>query len=137
MNRYNASFITLVSACVLALGVAGCQRAESPEKTEADVSKAAIEGEHDAAQTRHDVAERTMDAQKEVNDANLKLAHESAEGRRDIVVAEAETKHKVALQACEPMTGDARSDCKKRADLEFEQAKLMADTHSQLEDPKR
>jgi hypothetical protein len=137
MNRYNHLSITLVSACLLAFGAAGCQRTESPAKTESDMSKAAIEGEHDAAQTRHDVAQKTMDAQKEVNEAKLKLAHESAEGRRDIVNAEAETRHKVAIEACEPLTGDARSDCKKRADLEFEQAKLMADTHAQLEDPKR
>lgn len=128
MAKNGSIAVILFSAGLMALGTAGCQRTESPEKTQADMAKAATEGERDAAEIRHDAAEATMEAQG-------KLAHESAEARKDVAKADAETQHKVALEACASLTGDARDVCKKKADLDYDQAKLSADTRAKVEDP--
>jgi hypothetical protein len=118
--------VALASGCLLALGATGCQRHEAPAETQEDVAKAQAEGQHEAAEARHDAVESTMDAQKDVNEAKAELGREAADGRHDIVVAEAEAAHKVAIERCEAMTGDPRTDCKKEADLAFEKSKMSA-----------
>ena len=127
--------VVIFSACVLSLGITACGR-ETPEKTQTDISNAQMKGAKDVAKERDAAAANTMDAQKDVNKANAELGHEEAKGNHDVVIAQAEAAHKISIEKCEAMTGDARSSCKKQADLNLEQAKLQADSTERAMDPK-
>lgn len=137
MNATQKSVVTLFSAGFLCLAVSGCNRAEVPAKTEADVSKAQLDGAQKVEEVRHDAAQETLAAQQDVSQAHTELAHETAEGNLQVAVAKAEADHKVSIQACESMSGDARDACKKQADVTLFDAKAAADQVARANDPKR
>jgi hypothetical protein len=137
MSEINKTVLTLISACVLGLSLSACNRAESPEKTEADVSRAQTAGAKNVANERETANSNTMDAEKDVIKANAELSHESAKGHHDMTVAKAESSHKVAIEQCESMTGDAQTSCKKQADLTLAEAKTQAETVERAADPKK
>lgn len=132
INKHTA---TIFSACVLSLSIAACGK-ETPAETQADVSKAQMEGAKDVAKERSNAAENAMEAGKDVIKSNAELAHETAEGNHDVMIAEAEAAHKVSIEKCEAMTGDARSNCKKQADLILDQAKMKANSSGNQMAPK-
>lgn len=127
--------VTLFSACVLSLVMVGCGK-ETPAQTQADVSKAQTEGAQDVAKESITANKNTMDAHTEVLKANAELSHEAAVGNRDVAIAQAEAAHKVSIEKCEALTGDARSSCKKQADGDLDYAKVKADAIKRDADPK-
>ncbi|TJY62332.1 hypothetical protein E4T66_08965 [Sinimarinibacterium sp. CAU 1509] len=127
MNDSRNLAVTMLSAGVLCLAVAGCGQTEPSAKTRADVSEARLDGAKDVAQERSAAAEGTIAAQKDVDQARTKLASESANANRDVAIAQAEAANKVAIEKCEAMTGEMRSSCKTQADHDLEQAKSNAE----------
>lgn len=63
--------------------------------------------------------------------------HEAAKGNLDLAIAEAEAAHKVNIEQCEALAGDARTLCKKQADATLEQTKVQAKITKYETDPKQ
>lgn len=127
--------LTAVAAIALLLASAGCAR-ESAAKTEADVTKAEAAGAQDVAAVRNDATDTMADARMELTNKQDEVARKAADTNRTMVIAEAEAAHKVAIERCESQTGDARTDCKKHADVELADAKAAADAAIATEFPK-
>jgi len=112
---------TITAACVaaLALGMlAGCNQAKSPETVAKDTAAAEQKG-------AENVADEQRDAQ-----------HENAEQTEDVAEARAKADHDTALAQCEGMAGEQQSACKKRADADYETAKVQAHQQRKASDPK-
>ena len=137
MNYITRMSLTVATACALAIGVAGCNRHETPAETQADVQKAESEGMKDVAEARADTNNDRIDAQKKVNDATTELGHENAKADKAVTIAEANAAYKVNIEKCEAMTGDERDACKKQASAELESAKAFAKTEAHAMDPKQ
>lgn len=103
----NATAILMLAGLMLA----GCQRQETPSQTREDVAEAQREGN-----------EEVMEQQAEALDDGAVTRDDSEEIR----VAQAESEHKVAMERCEALTGEARDTCKEQADAMLEQAKEQA-----------
>ena len=136
MFSINKQALALLSACVLGVVMVGCGK-ETPAQTQADVSNAQTEGVKDVSKVATKANKNTMDAHTDVLKANAEMSHEAAVGEHDIAVAQAEAAHKVSIEKCEAMTGDARKACKKQADGDLDYAKLKADAVKRDTDPKR
>jgi hypothetical protein len=102
------------AAAILALAglmLAGCQRQETPSQTREDVAEAQREGN-----------EEVMEQQAEALDDGAVTRDDTEEIR----LAQAESEHKVAMERCEALTGEARDTCKEQADAMLERAKEQA-----------
>lgn len=114
----------LVVASLLAL--AGCNKAESPDKVAHDVAKATAEAEKNDASAA-DKAQRadaavTDDLNKDVDKANSREARAAA----DDAVTRAEGQNKIDLARCEALSGDAQKACKDQANAELDLIKERA-----------
>ena len=96
----------------------GCNRAESPQEVQEDVAAAQQESAEQSAEAREDLA------------ANYGQASpgQVAQNEYDLAIAEADGKHKVALEACEAMSGSEQEVCKQRADEELAAEKTRAES---------
>ncbi len=92
----------------LMLGLAACNKAESPAEVQHDVDKAV-----QSADRKTDAADQRADVK--ITDAAV-----------DAALAGAEGDHKVALAKCEALQGDAQKACKSQADADLETAKANA-----------
>lgn len=137
MTSISKYTFAVLSACVMGLGFTACGNRETPAKTEADVSQAQAVGAKEVAKESLKAEEKTTEAHRDVLDANAEMAHESAVGNRAVDLAKAEAAHKVSIERCEGLTGDARTGCKKQADADLYQAKLEAESRARANDPKR
>lgn len=126
MHTIPKLLIPIFSICLLSLTTSGCDRSETQAETRADVAKAQSEGAKEVAEERREAAESRTDEQKDVNQASAALARETAEGNREVALAEANAAHKVGIEKCEAMTADMRSACKKQADADLDRAKAQA-----------
>jgi hypothetical protein len=112
-----------VPACALAmtLVLAACNQAESP----AEVAR-------DTAEARQDRAEGVADAQADLSEAIAEGQdrEDVAEEAYDVAAAKADGDHKVAVEQCERLAGDAQKACKDQADAVRDKAK--ADARAQL-----
>jgi hypothetical protein len=93
----------------------GCNRMESPAKTQSDVAAA-----------RQDAAEKVA---KAIDKAEGRVANahaDEAKASYDVVVAQLEGERDVVLQACESKPGEEQRKCKDQARADFESAKAGA-----------
>jgi hypothetical protein len=128
MNAGKLMMFALVAAAVSA----GCNRAESPQKTANDVAEA----RQDAAKDNQDAArDAARDNANNMGAATDTTAPSSAMGNSDMqkseydmAVTRAEGDHKVAIEKCEAMGGAQQKACKSRADAELDTAKANAKT---------
>jgi hypothetical protein len=117
----------LLSAAVAAMLVlAGCNKAESPDKVASDVAKATESAEKKDARAEERAektdAAVTNDLSKDVDKANGKEVRAAA----DDAVIQAEGENKIALAKCEALAGDAQKACKDQANAEFDMVKQRA-----------
>jgi hypothetical protein len=117
-------FVT--AAVVALLALAGCNKAESPDKVASDVAKATesaekkdVRAEERAEKTDAAV---TNDLSKDVDKANDKEVRAAA----DDAVIQAEGENKIALAKCEALGGDAQKACKDQANAELDMVKQRA-----------
>jgi hypothetical protein len=108
------------------LSLSACNKAESPEKVQADVAKAQSEAAVENAKADEKVKEVEAAAVKDRADAVGKVADKSVAALVDSAVTQAEGETKVALQACEALEGDAQKACKDKANAHLDAVKAKA-----------
>jgi outer membrane murein-binding lipoprotein Lpp len=118
--------LLLTAAVVAALVLAGCNKAESPDKVASDVAKAtaAAEKKDERAEQQAEKTDATVtnDLAKDVDKANDKEVRTAA----DDAVTQAEGENKIALAKCEALGGDAQKQCKDQANAELDMVKQRA-----------
>jgi hypothetical protein len=117
----------LVSA---SMGITACNKAESPDKVQADVAKAssdAAEANAKADEARKQTeTQAAQDLAKEKADAGTRAADKSVGAVADAAVTETEGETKVALAKCEALEGDAQKQCKDNANAHLQTVKDRA-----------
>jgi hypothetical protein len=117
-------FVT--AAVVAMLALAGCNKAESPDKVASDVAKATESAEKKDARAEERAektdAAVTNDLSKDVDKANDKEVRAAA----DDAVIQAEGENKIALAKCEALAGDAQKACRDQANAELDMVKQRA-----------
>ena len=112
------------------LGLSACNKAESPDKVQADVAKATSEAAEDntkAEEKRKQVeADATAQAAKDRADAAAKATDKSVGAVVDSAVTEAEGDTKIALAKCEALEGDAQKACKDKANAHMDAVREKA-----------
>ncbi|HWY24242.1 MAG TPA: hypothetical protein VNX47_04950 [Nevskia sp.] len=136
MNGTQKLSLSLAAACLLGMGIAGCDQTASPAETQASIAKAEVAGSKSVAESQHAATDSTMDAQKQANKANDELAHQTAEANRRVSVAQAEAGYKVDIEKCKVLSGDALTACNKQADANAAAAKADATASARAADPK-
>lgn len=116
----------LAAAVAAMLVLAGCNKAESPDKVASDVAKATASAEKKDARAEERAektdAAVTNDLSKEVDKANDKEVRTAA----DDAIIQAEGENKIALAKCEALGGDAQKTCRDQANAQFEMVKQRA-----------
>jgi len=108
------------------LSLSACNKADSPEKVQADVAKAQSDAAVENAKADAKVKEVEAAAVKDRADAVAKVADKSVGAIVDSAVTEAEGETKVALAACQALEGDAQKACKDKADAHLDAVKAKA-----------
>src|SRR5512135_204059 len=112
-----AVLCTAAMAAMLALS--GCNKAESPDKVQADVAKATASAERKDERAAEKEAKTdanvTNDVVSDVDKANAKEVAAAA----DDAVTQAEGENKIALAKCEALAGDAQQACKDQANAQL------------------
>jgi hypothetical protein len=114
-----------VAAAVM-LGVAGCNKAESPAKVDSDVAKAADTAAVNDVKANENEAKTNAAADKEVAREQDKADSKTADAAADTTITQAEGDNKVALAKCEALSGDAQKSCKDQANAVLDEAKARA-----------
>ena len=108
------------------LGLSACNKADSPEKVQADVAKAKSNAVEENAKADEKVTQVEAEAAKDRADAAAKAADKSVGAVVDSAVTEAEGETKVALAKCEALDGDAQKACKDKANAHLNAVKEKA-----------
>jgi len=133
----------LAYVCALAIsaavGLSACNKAESPDKVQADVAKAtsdaaANDAKADAARKQAE-AQASQDMVKAKADAQTQAVDKSIAAVADDAVAEAENQTKIALAKCESLQGDAQKQCKDQANAHLQQVKDRANAAKNTDKP--
>lgn len=126
----------IIATLAVTLGLAACQKRETAAENQADVAAARSEASEDIAEARKDADANVADASRTQATARTEVSHEVSKAEEDVALAEANGAHKIAIEKCEALTGDARSSCKRQADADLEVAKARAHQGRAATDPK-
>jgi hypothetical protein len=119
------SLITLVALLTVTI-MSGCDNAKSPDAVSKDVATAQEKRASEVADAKQDAAKDENKAAAKVDDKANDLNNASAKGAYDVAMAQADGDHKVAIQKCEVLSGDAQKACKDQADAKYDLAKANA-----------
>jgi len=119
------SLITLVALVTVTI-MAGCNNAKSPDAVSKDVTTAQEKRASEVAEAKQDAAKDENKAAAKVDDKTNDLSNANAKGAYDVAMAQAEGDHKVAIQKCDALSGDAQKACKDQADARYDLAKANA-----------
>ena len=108
------------------LGLAACNKAESPEKVQVDVAKAKSDAVEDNAKADEKVKQVEAEAAKDRADALAKVADKSVGAIADSAVIQAEGETKIALAKCQALEGDAQKTCKDEANAHMDAVRAKA-----------
>jgi hypothetical protein len=108
------------------IGLSACNKAESPEKVQADVAKAKSDAAQEDVKADEKVKQVEAEAAKDRADAGVKAADKSVGAVVDSAVTQAEGDTKVALAKCEALEGDAQKTCKDQANAHLDAVKAKA-----------
>ena len=118
-----------LSCAVLAsalLALSACNKAESPDKVQAGVSKAQSDAAEENAKADEKQKQVQAEAVKDRADAETKAVDKNVGALVDSAVTQAEGETKVALAKCEALEGDAQKACKDKANAHLESVKEKA-----------
>jgi hypothetical protein len=116
----------LLASALLALSA--CNKAESPDKVQADVAKAQADAAEDNAKADEKVKQVEADAAKDRADAVAKAADKSVDAVVDSAVTQAQGDTKIALAKCEALQGDDQKACKDKANAHMDAVDAKAKT---------
>ncbi|RIL04702.1 MAG: hypothetical protein DCC71_13155 [Proteobacteria bacterium] len=115
-----------------------CDSAENRAETRQDVSEARQEGAEEIREARREAGEQRAEAQRDVREemreggdvgeATQEAAEETAQAQYDVTISQLEAEHRVAIQKCEGLAGDAQEQCKRDADAKLETGRQHART---------
>ena len=108
------------------LGLSACNKAEAPEKVQADVAKAKSDAVEENTKADEKVKQVEAEAAKDLADAGAKAADKSVGAVVDSAVTQAEGETKVALAKCQALEGDAQKTCKDQAKAHMDAVKAKA-----------
>jgi hypothetical protein len=108
------------------LGLSACNKAESPDKVQADVAKAKSDAVAENTKADEKVKQVEAEAAKDQADAAVKAADKSVGAVVDSAVTQAEGDTKVALAKCEALEGDAQKACKDKANAHMDSVNAKA-----------
>jgi hypothetical protein len=108
------------------LGLAACNKADSPEKVQTDVAKASSDAVADNAKADENVKQVEAQAAKDRADADAKAADKSVGAIVDSAVVQAQGDTKIALAKCEALDGDAQKACKDKANAHMDAVNAKA-----------
>jgi hypothetical protein len=115
---------TLLASALLCLSA--CNRAESPEKVQADVAKAQSNAAEENAKADEKVKQVEAETTKDRSDALAKVADKSVDALADSAVTQAEGETEIALAKCQALEGDAQKTCKDEANAHLDAVKAKA-----------
>ncbi len=115
---------TLLASALLCLSA--CNKAESPEKVQAEVAKAQSNAVEENAKADQNVKQVEAEASKDRADALAKVADKSVGAIADSAVTQAEGETKIALAKCQALEGDAQKTCKDEANAHMDAVKAKA-----------
>jgi len=118
--------VIFAAAAAAMLGIAGCNKAESPAKVDSDVAKAANTAAENDVKADEKEAKVEASAGAGVAKEQEKADAKTADAAADTAVTQAEGDNKVALQKCEALSGDAQKSCKEQANAALDEAKARA-----------
>jgi hypothetical protein len=122
------------AAAIVVLSLSGCNRAESPAKVQHDVAKANESAAEKDAEAAERLAKADATARRDMTDARARADEKTTEAAGDAVITQAEGDHKVALEQCEALSGQAQKDCKQQADDQLDSVKAKV---KQLKEERR
>ena len=108
----NTKLLAIVLSSMSLAALAGCNRAEAPADTAADVADARQDAAEDVASARQDAADEMGSA-----------AADMRESAQDVEETRIDGERKVALEKCESLAGEAQKACKDSAEATYESAK--------------
>jgi colicin import membrane protein len=108
------------------LGLSACNKAESPDKVQADVAKAQSDAAEANAKADEKQKQVEAEAAKDRADAQVMAADKSVGAVADAAVTQAEGETKVALAKCEALEGDAQKACKDQANAHMDAVREKA-----------
>jgi hypothetical protein len=114
----------LLASALLCLSA--CNKAESPEKVQADVAKAQSNAVEENAKADEKVKQVEAEAAKDRADALAKVADKSVNAIADSAVTQAEGDTKIALAKCQVLEGDAQKTCKDEANAHMDAVRAKA-----------
>jgi hypothetical protein len=117
--------MTAIGILTLAL-IAGCNNAKSPDAVANDVAAAQHKTAQEIADAQKEAAKDAATATEKVDEKTKDLNNVQATGAYDVSMAKAEGTHKIALDQCAALSGDAQSKCKDVADADYAAAKANA-----------
>jgi hypothetical protein len=113
-----------------AVGMSACNKAESPDKVQANVEKAASEAAANDAKADADRKQAETQANEDMAkakaEAQTQAVDKSISAVADQAVTEAEGQTKVALAKCQALEGDAQKQCKDQANAHLQTVKDRA-----------
>jgi Na+-transporting methylmalonyl-CoA/oxaloacetate decarboxylase gamma subunit len=114
----------LLASALLCLSA--CNKAESPDKVQADVAKAQSDAVAENTKADEKVKQVEAAALKDRADALAKVADKSVDALADSAVTQAEGETKIALAKCQALEGDAQKTCKDDANAHLDAVKAKA-----------
>jgi hypothetical protein len=114
----------LLASALLCLSA--CNKAESPEKVQADVAKAQSNAVEENAKADEKVKQVEAEAAKDRADALAKVADKSVNAIADSAVTQAEGDTKIALAKCQVLEGNAQKTCKDEANAHMDAVRAKA-----------
>lgn len=121
--RLTFCFALIASAL---LGLPACNKAQSPDTVQADVTKAQSDAAQENAKAEEKQKEVQAQAAQERADAQTKATDKGVGALVDTAVTQAEGETKVALAKCEALEGDAQTACKDKANAHLDAVKEKA-----------
>ena len=120
-------FAIVCALLVGAVGLTACNKATSPDKVQADISKASQEAAENNAKAEDTQQKTEAQASDELAkakaDAEAKAADKSVGAVADAALVEAQGANKIALAKCEALEGDAQQQCKDKANAHLKTVK--------------
>jgi hypothetical protein len=108
----NTKLLAILASSLSLATLAGCNKAEAPANNAADVAEARQEANQDLDEARKEASEEMGSA-----------AADMRESSQDVEEARIEGEHKVAMEQCEALPGEAQKSCKDTAEATYESAK--------------
>jgi hypothetical protein len=108
------------------LSLSACNKAESPDKVQADVAQAQSNAAQENAKADEKRKQVEAEAAQDKKDAAAKAADKSVGAVVDSAVIQAEGDTKVALAKCEALEGDAQRACKDQANAHLDAVREKA-----------